>query len=103
MAKFKKHKIRAKKIEKFIKENMLFCTIALVIIAFLFGTRVKSTPDTKKTSDSQIEVVNTSSEKKDKSLKWRIYPVDFIILFGAGGFCTAMIVRERRKQKEKLK
>lgn len=91
---------RARKTEDFIRKNLLFCFIALALAGLLLGNRIgKSSKDV---SENKTQVV-TESEKKNDNTKWRFYPIDLGILLVGGGFCSIMIVRERKKAKEKLK
>lgn len=97
----KKYNERAQRIERYILKNKLFLIIATVLVVFLIGNSLK--PDTQKLPEETVtETEEVNTESADEPLHWRFYSIDLWILFIGGGFCSLMIVKERRKAKEKL-
>ena len=57
--------------------------------------------------DIYVEVIEKAAQKETEVTEtepehWRLYPVDLAVLVVGGGFCTIMIIRERKKAREKL-
>ena len=97
----KKYNERAQRIERYILKNKLFLIIATVLVIFLIGNSLK--PDTQKLPEKTVtETEEVNAESEDEPLHWRFYSIDLWILLVGGGFCSMMIVKERRKAKEKL-
>lgn len=96
------HKERVSKIKGFVGRNKLFTVIAIItifwlLLNFIFGkVNHDSKVDTNR-STSQSEIAET-----EETPKWQFYPIDFWILLIGGGFCTVMILREKKKAKEEL-
>lgn len=97
-----KHKERVQKVRDFTEKNKIFVIMAVVAVIFLCSNFFFSKEDDVKTSETvQSEAVENTKETADK-LQWQFYWTDLWILLGAGGFCTVMIIRERKKAKEEL-
>ena len=99
------HKKRVDKIKDFTEKNKVFSVIAVIVSIYLLFSVVHSKLD--RTDNNAPEANTAQSEVFDdteetESEHWRFYWVDLWILLGAGGFCTVMIVKERKKAREKL-
>ena len=94
----KKYKERFASVRKFTAKNRLFSLISIALVLFLLGNAVahRIGEDKSKPIVSETEVTETEPEH------WRFYPVDLGVLVVGGGFCTIMIIRERKKAREKL-
>lgn len=107
-AKFQKHTERVQRIERYIKKNKLFCFFAAILIIFLVVTQVKDNlfqgkePKTSISTEIDTDKENESDSTNADTVHWRFYSIDLWILLIGGEFCSIMIVRERRKTKEKL-
>lgn len=105
MSKFKEnHRQRVEKVKSYTEKNKLFVIIAIGIILFLIGnsiyTSINEVPDN---GISQSETITAEEEvTEDEPLQWRFYWIDLWILLIGGGFCTVMILKERKKAKEEL-
>lgn len=89
------HKKRADGIQHFISSNKLFVVIALVAAVIIGSGLIKE----KKVVDTLPDTEQTAEATRPQ---WRFYPSDVAILVVGGGFCTMMIIRERKKAKEEL-
>ena len=89
------HKKRAAGVQSFLSSNKLFVVIALVA-AIIIGTGL--------IKGNTVEVPASETEQTEEATAphWRFYPSDLVVLLVGGGFCTIMIIRERRKAKEGL-
>ena len=94
----KKYKERLATVRKFTAKNRLFSLIAITLLLFLIGNAVvhRIGDDKSKPIVSETEITETEPEH------WRFYPVDLGVLVVGGGFCTIMILRERKRAREKL-
>ena len=94
----KSYKERLANVRAFTAKNRLFSLIAIALVLFLLGNAVihRIGDDKSKPIVSETEVTETEPEH------WRLYPVDLAVLVVGGGFCTIMIIRERKKAREKL-
>ena len=92
---------RVKQSKKFIHKNKLFMFIvlALFILGYLGGNDFAQDklPEEPETMQSQTE-----DQPEETTLHWRFYWSDVGILVVAGGFCTIMIIRERKKERDNL-
>ena len=70
--------------------------IAAVLCLSLIGSGIRTHSDTAEESPAQAEVMQEERH-------WRFYSVDLWVLGIGGGFCTVMILREKRKARETLK
>lgn len=94
------HKERAEKVRSYASKNIVFIVAAILIIIFLIVSGVSNRtqePDATEQSTVSTEVADTKTEQG-----WRFYPIDLVVLGVGGGFCSIMIIRERRKTKEGL-
>lgn len=103
------HQKRVEGVKRFVSKNKLFVVIAVItvcylLINFIINKNNNTETSIPKTSVSQSETVEEAEESEDSADKahWRFYWIDLWILVGAGGFCTVMIIRERRKAREKI-
>lgn len=89
------HKKRADSVQHFLSSNKLFVVIALVA-AIIIGTGLFK--------GKTVEVPASETQQTEEATvpQWRFYPSDLIVLLVGGGFCTVMIIRERKKAKEGL-
>lgn len=95
----KKYNERAQRIERYILKNKLFLIIAAVLVVFLIGSSTKN--NTNKIPEETVTAAEDIAEENEP-VHWRFYSIDLWILLVGGGFCSVMIIKERRKAKEKL-
>lgn len=93
------HKERVEQVKGFVGKNKVFTVMAVIVVVWLLGNFLFSKADTNRNFSEEPQ--QTQSETVEKP-EWQFYPIDFWILLIGGGFCTVMIVRERRKAKEEL-
>lgn len=97
-----KHKERVQKVKNFTEKNKVFMIMAVMVVIFLFSGFFFSKENDVKTPETvQSEVAENAEETAEKP-QWQFYWTDLWILLGVGGFCTIMIIRERKKFKEEL-
>ena len=82
--------------KRFVSKNKLFIIIAAVLCLSLIGSGIRTHSDTAEESPAQAEVMQEERH-------WRFYPIDLWVLGIGGGFCTVMILKEKRKARETLK
>ena len=92
------HKRRVEKVRDFTSHNKVFTAIAVLLIIFLL---FRAVPD-RTAENENPEQTKVSEETKAEDTGWRFYPIDLVVLGVGGGFCSIMIIRERRKAKEGL-
>lgn len=92
------HKRRVEKVRDFTSHNKLFTAIAVLLIIFLL---FRAVPD-RTAANENPEQTKLSEETEAEDTGWRFYPIDLVVLGVGGGFCSIMIIRERRKAKEGL-
>lgn len=93
------HKKRVEKVREFTSHNKVFSVIAVILIVFLlFRTVNRKTEQQEPVQETQTVTEETEAEESG----WRFYPIDLVVLGVGGGFCSIMIIRERRKAKEGL-
>ena len=97
-----KHKERVQKIRNFTGKNKIFVITTVVAIVFLFSGFFFSKENSTDTSETVQVETSENTEKSDEKTEWQFYWSDLWILLSVGGFCTIMIIRERRKSKEEL-
>ncbi len=91
-------KERAEKIKRFTAKNRLFILLAIVCCFYLIGTTVFGKEQEPPRQDAiQTETVQQEPEH------WRFYWIDIWVLAVGGGFCTVMMIREKKKAKEEIK
>lgn len=97
-----KHKEHVQKIRNFTEKNKIFVIMAVIATIFLFsGFFFSKENDVKTLETTQVETAE-NPQKADEKPQWQFYWSDLYVLLGVGGFCTVMIVRERKKSKEEL-
>lgn len=89
-------------IKKFAAKNWLFLCIAVVLCLYLIGTAVPKESDTGST-EATAETEVTEQVQYEEEESWRFYPIDLWVLLIGGGFCTIMILKEKKKARETLK
>lgn len=105
----KSYKERLKIAKNFTKHNQLFSIIAailmIILIANAIGNKFSNSNQEVPTETNQetvsSEMISDEAEQEEP-LKWRFYPIDLVILAVGGGFCGIMIIREKKKEREKL-
>lgn len=106
-----KHKRRLEKAKNFTENNKLFTVIALIIAVYLTFSIVSGMirkkdnklPDTATSQSAEIsENTETEAVEEYDDEHLRFYWIDLWIFLIAGGFCTVMIIRDKRKAREKL-
>lgn len=95
------HKERVAKVKGFVDKNKLFTVIAVIAVVWLLGNFLFSKASTN-SNFSETEAPSQSDVAEEDMPEWQFYPLDFWILLIGGGFCTVMIIRERKKAKEEL-
>lgn len=105
----KSYKERLQIAKNFTKHNHLFSVIAaillIVLIANAIGNKFSNSNREVKTETNQETVSSEmipDETEKEEPLKWRFYPIDLVIFAVGGGFCGIMIIREKKKAREKL-
>jgi len=99
----KKHQQRAEKVQHFIGKHKLFLIMAIIAGAFLFGNYLAQPnvqPQTSKYEYSDY-YSNEAVVEFEREL-WRFYWIDVVILIAGGGFCVLMLLRERRRLRNKI-
>lgn len=98
----RKHQERVRNVRKFAANNKLFLVIAAILCVYLIGNAVSKERATYSTEEitAQTEV---TEQVQQEDLHWRFYPIDLWILLIGGGFCTIMILKEKKKARETLK
>ena len=91
---------RVKKVKKFVAENKVF-TVTAVLVIILLSCNFLFSKDTPVTEDDSS--YNSAEQDSGEDLHWQFYWSDLGVLVIGGGFCTFMIIRERKKAREKLK
>ena len=90
---------RLASVKNFTKKNRLFSLIATILILFLLGNAV-----IHRIGDHQNKPIVSETEitETEEPAHWKFYPVDLAILAIGCGFCSVMIIRERKKAREQL-
>lgn len=92
------HQKRMEKVRCFVSHNKVFSVLIVILVGFLLFRTVSDSTGEKPPNNQATQTASAESEK----LEWRFYPIDLVVLGVGGGFCTIMIIRERRKAKEDL-
>lgn len=98
----KKPNPRNEKAAQFFDRNKVFLIMVLLVIIALcsgniFENRQKEKVDTNVNSEA------AQTEPEEYNPDWNFYWSDLIVFVAAGGFCTVMILKEKRKAKEELR
>ena len=97
-----KHKERVQKIKNFTEKNKVFVIMAVIAVIFLFSGFFFSKENDVKTPEIIQTETSENTEETAENPQWQFYWSDLWVLVGVGGFCTVMIIRERKKLKEEL-
>lgn len=97
-----KHNERVQKIKNFTEKNKIFVIMAVIAVIFLFSGFFFSKENNVKTLEIIQTETSENTEETAENPQWQFYWSDLWILLGVGGFCTVMIIRERKKLKEEL-
>ena len=93
-------KARVEKIKKFVAGNKVFTLVAILVMILLSCNLLFSKDKTATEDDSSY---SSAEQDIEEDLHWQFYWSDLGVLVIGGGFCTFMIIRERKKAREKLK
>ena len=101
-----KYAERVEKAKNFVNNNKLFTIIAVFAVCYLFVNCLFSKVNSDSFADTEM-VQSESSETQEipdeeTTMHWQFYWSDLVILAIAGGFCTIMIIRERKKERDNL-
>jgi Na+/H+ antiporter NhaC len=102
---FAAHKKRVEKVKAFTGKNKIFVAMMIFAAVFLFINFVIQ-PNNQQSENQQCEsevIVCENAVSATEPETWRFYFIDVIVLVVGGGFCTVMILRERRRTREELK
>lgn len=91
------HQKRVVAIKHFVTQNKAFVIIAALLCVYLIGGILKP-KDAPKQEHTQTEIVQQQEPEH-----WRFYWLDVWVLAVGGGFCTVMMIREKKKAKEEIK
>ena len=102
----RKYAERVEKAKNFVNKNQLFTIIAVFAVCYLFVNFLFSKVNSDSFDDTEM-VQSESSETQEipdeeTTMHWQFYWSDVVILAVAGGFCTIMIIRERKKERDDL-
>lgn len=102
-----KYAKRVEKAKNFVDKNKLFTVIALLAVCYLFGNFLFSKVNSDFRTDDAKTVQAESAEseysiEKENTLDWQFYWSDLVVLTVVGGFCTIMIIREQKKERDNL-
>lgn len=101
-----KYAERVEKAKNFVNKNKLFTIIAMFAVCYLFVNFLFSKVNSDSFDDTEM-VQSESSETQEipdeeTTMHWQFYWSDVVILAVTGGFCTIMIIRERKKERDDL-
>ncbi len=85
------HKKRAEKARRMLAKNKAIAVLAVLFAVILLVNTVQNRLVPEQTETEQITDEN-----------WRFYPIDLAVLGAGCTVCAAMILREKRRAKEKL-
>lgn len=94
------HKERAEKVRSYASKNIVFIVAAILIVVFLIVSGVSNRSQESDAAEQSAVSTEVADSKTEQG--WRFYPIDLVVLGVGGGFCSIMIIRERRKAKEGL-
>lgn len=86
------HRKRAEMVRGLLAKNKAIAVLAVLFAVILLVNTVRNRTVPEQTETEQITDEN-----------WRFYPIDLAVLGAGGAVCAAMILREKRRAKEKLK
>lgn len=98
------HKERVASVKGFVSRNKVFTVIAVIVVVWLLGNFLfsKVNPDSEVDTNSNVSQSEMADAETEQTPEWQFYPIDLWILLIGGGFCTVMILREKKKAKEEL-
>lgn len=96
------HKERTATVKSFMNKNKLFTVIAAIAVIWLLGNFILSKVHPDAEVDTNSNISQSEAAEAEELPEWQFYPLDFWILLIGGGFCTVMILREKKKAKEEL-
>jgi hypothetical protein len=108
MKKPSKHRKRVENAKNFMGKNKIFTAItAIIVIVAIVNIIGRGSILPPSEIESAQEIVGEENALQDEPEEaeeetWRFYWIDVIILVLAGGFCVAMIIRERRKANDDI-
>lgn len=108
--KFKEaHKKRVEKVTEFANQNKVFTIIAVIIAIYLLFSMVNNSIDRyngkspeNHTSQTEMITEETETSETEEGNQLHFYWIDLWVLLGGGGFCVIMIIKEKRKVREKV-
>lgn len=108
--KFKEaHKKRVEKVTEFANQNKVFTIIAVIIAIYLLFSMVNNSIDRyngkspeNHTSQAEMITEETETSETEEDNQLHFYWIDLWVLLGGGGFCVIMIIREKKKAREKV-
>lgn len=97
-----KHKERVRQVKNFAEKNKIFVIMAVIATIFLCSNFFLSKEKNNEIPETVQSENAENTEENGSKPQWQFYWTDLWVLIGAGGFCTIMIIRERKKAKEEL-
>ena len=97
-----KYAERVEKVKHFVDRNKLFTLISVIVLIYLCSNFVFSKVNPDFHTDETIQTATENDTTEEDSPHWQFYWSDLYILIGAGGFCTVMMIREKKKGREEL-
>lgn len=101
----KSYKERLQTAKNFTNNNRLFSVIAAILLIGLGANAIRNGIQPKQ-PETPTEIVNEEMTEEqtepEETQGWRFYPIDLYILAIGGGFCSLMIIRERKKARDQL-
>ncbi len=98
----RKHQERVRNVRRFVAKNKLFLVIVAILCVYLIENAVSKEHATYSTQEFPVQT-QVTEQVQQEDLHWRFYPIDLWILLIGGGFCTIMILKEKKKARETLK
>lgn len=103
------HSARVKRVQKFTSNNKVFILGVIVVVLFLTGNFISNSkkPDAAEFRhpegySEQSDTDTNTKDMNDYEPQWNFSWFDLAVLGIGGGFCTIMIIRERRKARDSI-
>ncbi len=96
------HKERVASVKDFVSRNKIFTVMAVIVVVWLLGNFLFSKVNPDSEVDTNSNISQSEIAETEETPEWQFYPIDLWILLIGGGFCTVMILREKKKAKEEL-